>query len=74
MIATAQKLHNKQVKPDFMKSARLIGEVYGHIDNHVGDAFLEYRLRHLLYNGVFEIKGIPKGMRYYRVKLKECGK
>lgn len=70
IITTAQKLHSKRKEKEFMKAARIIGEVYGRIDNHVGDAFLEDRLRALIYKGVFEIKGIPKGMRYYSVKLK----
>lgn len=70
IVTSAQRLHAKQREKDFIKSGRLIGEVYGHIDNNVGDAYLEYRLRNLIYNGVFEIKGIPKGMRYYSVKLR----
>jgi hypothetical protein len=44
--------------------------VYGQNGHIVGDAFLEYRLRTLINNGVFDIKGVPKGMRYYSVKLK----
>lgn len=70
IITAAQHLHSKQKEKDFMKSARIIGEVLGHIDNHVGDTFLEYRLRSLIYKGTFEIKGIPKAMRYYSVKLR----
>ncbi|MBY0149215.1 DUF1835 domain-containing protein [Neobacillus niacini] len=70
IITAAQHLHSKQKEKDFMKSARIIGEVLGHIDNNVGDTFLEYRLRSLIYMGIFEIRGIPKGMRYYSVKLK----
>jgi Protein of unknown function/Domain of unknown function (DUF1835) len=70
IVTAAQHLHSKQKEKDFMKSARIIGEVLGHIDNHVGDTFLQYRLRSLIYKGIFEIKGIPKGMRYYSVKLR----
>lgn len=70
IVSTAHKLHAKQKEKDFIKSGRLIGDVYGQTDTNVGDAFLEYRLRSLVYEGVFEIKGIPKGMRYYSVKLK----
>ena len=69
IVTAAQHLHSKQKETDFLKSGSLIGEVLGHIDNNVGDAFLEYRLRSLIYKEVFEIKGIPKGMRYYNVKL-----
>ena len=70
IINTAQRLHNKQKNKDFMKSASLIGEVLAHLCQYVGDLFLEYRVRDLIYNGVFDIKGIPKAMRYYSVKLK----
>lgn len=70
IISKAHKLHAKQEEKDFIKSGRLIGNVLGHIDNNVGDAYLEYRLRHLIHTGVFEINGIPKGMRHYSVKLK----
>lgn len=70
IVSKAQKLHAKQEEKDFIKSGRLIGNVLGHIDNNVGDAYLEYRLRYLINTGVFEINGIPKGMRYYSVKLR----
>ncbi|WP_243355478.1 DUF1835 domain-containing protein [Bacillus litorisediminis] len=70
IVTAARQLHAKQKEKDFIKAGRLIGEVLGRLGNPVGDAYLEYRLRSLLYNGVFEIKGIPKGMRYYSVKLR----
>ncbi len=69
IIEYARKLHAEQEKHDFILSAGLIGEVLGHLDQPIGDAFLEDRLRTLIYKGVFEIKGIPKGIRYYSVKL-----
>ncbi|RST76543.1 DUF1835 domain-containing protein [Siminovitchia acidinfaciens] len=70
IIDSAQRLHNEQEQYEFMLSARIIGDVLGHLEERVSDSFLEYRLRTLIYNGVFDIKGVPKGMRYYRVKLK----
>lgn len=70
IVSTAHKLHAQQEEKEFIKSGRIIGDVYGQIDTSVSDAFLEYRLRSLVYEGIFEIKGIPKGMRYYSVKLK----
>lgn len=71
IIEKARYLHNGQNKPEFMKSARLIGEVLGHSDQYVGDVFFEYRVRQLILQGVFEIEGVPKAMRYYSVRLKE---
>ncbi|WP_083930213.1 DUF3658 domain-containing protein [Paenibacillus sanguinis] len=35
-----------------------------------GDAYFEYRLRTLVYDGVLEIKGFPTAMRYYSVRRK----
>lgn len=70
IIKKAKRLHAKQKKKDFMKSARLIGEVLGHLDQYVGDGFLEYRLRELIEKGVFESEGSLEAMRFYSVKLK----
>ncbi|GIN73914.1 hypothetical protein J14TS2_43890 [Bacillus sp. J14TS2] len=69
LITAAQNLH-KQKGRAFIQAGRLIGEVLGQIDGMVGDSFLEYRVRSLIYQGFFEIKGIPKAMRYYSVKIR----
>jgi hypothetical protein len=69
IIKTAQRIQKK--RKGFMKSARLIGEVIGHLEDYLGDSFVEYRVRNLVLNGVFEIKGVPKGMRFYSVRLRE---
>ncbi|MDG5471184.1 DUF1835 domain-containing protein [Jeotgalibacillus sp. ET6] len=66
IIKKAEKLQ----KDEFVKSARLIGEVYGHLDQYIGDEYIEYRLRHLIMSGRFEIEGVPRAMRFYSVKLK----
>lgn len=70
IIDSAQRLHNEQDEYDFLLTGRIIGDVLGHLEQRISDSFLEYRLRTLIYEGVFEIKGIPKSMRHYRVKLK----
>ncbi|TQR38069.1 DUF3658 domain-containing protein [Brevibacillus brevis] len=36
----------------------------------MGDFFLEYRIRHLIYSGVLELKGIPKSMRHYSIRIR----
>ena len=69
LVDTVRKIHTKRKNHDFIKSARLIGEAMGHIPQYIGDQFLEYRVRHLIVNGQFEIKGVPKAMRYYSVRL-----
>lgn len=70
LISTARKIHRERKNHDFIKCARLIGEAIGHITQYIGDQFLEYRVRHLILNGCFEIEGVPKAMRYYSVRLK----
>lgn len=71
IINTYKKLHIQQGNEDFIKTSNIIGELLGDVVGHVGHDFLEYRVRCLIYDGIFEIKGIPKGMRYYSVRLKD---
>ncbi|KPH69323.1 MULTISPECIES: DUF1835 domain-containing protein [Bacillaceae] len=70
IIKKVKKLHGKQVTREFIKSARVIGEVLGHLDQYIGDTFLEYRIRKLIEAGVFESKGSLEQMRFYSVRLK----
>lgn len=55
---------------EFLKAARVIGEVIGHSGQYTGDAFIEYRLRELIYGGKLKIQGVPRAMRYYSVRSK----
>lgn len=75
MINTAKNLQierERAKEPEvFMKSARLIGEVIGHLDQYMGDTFFEYRLRKLIEKGVFEMEGNLKAMRFYSVRLQQ---
>lgn len=54
----------------FVKTGRIIGEIYGQLEGRVNTAILEYRLRTLAFEGHFEIKGIPKSISHYSVRLK----
>ncbi|AMA74174.1 DUF1835 domain-containing protein [Aneurinibacillus thermoaerophilus] len=69
IIQAAQKFHNKQKQKNFMKAARVIGEALGSLEQYVGDEFLEYRLRMLISQNVFEAIGSLEAMRYYSVRL-----
>ncbi|KQL50533.1 hypothetical protein AN964_23025 [Heyndrickxia shackletonii] len=69
IIKKAKKLHGNKKQKDFMKSARLIGEVLGHLEQYVGDEFLEYRLKKLIEAGIFEAEGSLAAMRFYNVRL-----
>ncbi|WP_342550150.1 DUF3658 domain-containing protein [Paenibacillus sp. FSL P2-0089] len=69
-----EKLDSLQPPPGddgFLKSARLVGEALGYCEQYVGDAYFEYRVRELIYNGVLEIKGVPTAMRFYSIRRKK---
>ena len=71
IIECAEKLEKEKPEERVHKAPRLIGEVLGHMEQLIGDIFLEYRLRTLIQQGVFEMEGTLKAMRYYSVKLKK---
>lgn len=48
----------------------VIDETVKKMDESANVFFLEYRIRHLIYSWVLELKGIPKSMRHYSVKLR----
>ncbi|KKI92817.1 hypothetical protein WQ54_07805 [Bacillus sp. SA1-12] len=67
IIEKAKKLIGK--KKGFIMCARLVGEVYGHIFQYIGDGFLEYRVRKLIEKGIFEYEGSLEAMRLYSIKF-----
>jgi hypothetical protein len=69
IIEVINELHKKQKKKDFFRTGRVIGEALHRMEEIVGDFYLEYRIRHLIYNGVLELRGVPRSMRHYSVKL-----
>ncbi|KOS68984.1 hypothetical protein AEA09_10805 [Lysinibacillus contaminans] len=71
IIRTVEKLHNEQITKDFIKTGTVLGELVTQMDEIINIWFLEYRVRHLVYSGVLELKGIPKSMRHYSIKLFE---
>jgi hypothetical protein len=70
IIDTARKLQVERNNNDFIKAGRLIGTVLEHLNQLVGDFYLEYRLRHLIGSGVFLVEGPLEAMRSYSVRLK----
>ncbi|UOB81466.1 DUF1835 domain-containing protein [Bacillus sp. ZJS3] len=56
---------------EFLKAPRVIGEALGHVEQLVGDTFLEYRLKELIKQEVFEFVGSLEEMRFYSVKLRK---
>ncbi|WP_191561220.1 DUF1835 domain-containing protein [Metabacillus idriensis] len=70
IINVIEKLHRQQEKKDFIKTGLLIGEIINLMDDLISVFYLEYRIRHLIYIGVLELKGIPKSMRHYSVQMR----
>ncbi|WP_212734376.1 DUF1835 domain-containing protein [Bacillus yapensis] len=69
IIETLEEMHLEQEQKDFIKTADLIGEILTR-NLQIDIFYLESRIRHLVYSKVFELKGIPKSMRHYSVKLR----
>ncbi|WP_026695462.1 DUF1835 domain-containing protein [Peribacillus kribbensis] len=70
ILDVLKQMHYNQPAKDFMKTGSVIGTILGTIDELISDSFLEYRIRHLVYSGVLELKGVPKSMRHYSVKVR----
>lgn len=56
---------------EFLKAPIVIGEALGLVEQLVGDTFLEYRLKELIKQEVFEFVGSLDEMRFYSVKLRK---
>lgn len=69
ILKTIEKLHQQQDTKDFVNVGDVIGELLVMMDTYIDVFFLEYRIRHLIYSGALALKGIPKSMRHYSVKL-----
>ncbi|MGK5509127.1 DUF1835 domain-containing protein [Brevibacillus formosus] len=70
ILQAVEKLHQEQGNKEYISTARVIGEILQQMDEGIGDFFLEYRIRNLIYSGVLELKGIPKSMRHYSIRLR----
>ena len=68
IIETARKTHFQMKKEPYIKSARLVGEVYGELRDF-DDLFIEYRVRKLIEQGQLEYRGDLSAMRFYEVRL-----
>lgn len=57
-------------KRGFVKCARIVGEVIGHVPQHIGTYFIEYRIMRLIVDGLLDMEGVPSAMHRYSVKMK----
>lgn len=56
-------------KKGYILCLRLVGEVYGHIFQYIGDSFIEYRIRKLIGIGIFTYEGSLKEKHGYVIKF-----
>ncbi len=70
IINALEKLHVEKEGREFIKVGALIGSLLEHTDYFIDAFYLEFRIRALVYNGTFELKGIPKSMWHYSVRLR----
>ncbi|MBD8070143.1 DUF1835 domain-containing protein [Bacillus sp. PS06] len=54
----------------FVKTGAVIAEFLNISKMPVNPFYLEYRIRDMVYNGRLELKGVPRSMRHYSVRLK----
>ena len=69
IINLARQLQRECGPEEFMPAMRLISEVIGYLEQYVGDDFLEFRVRTLVREGIFEMEGNFEGMRFYSIRL-----
>ena len=68
ILDSIERCHIHHGNKDFIKVGHIIREIY---QQHFIDIFfLEYRIRYLIYNGLLELKGIPKSLWHYSVKIR----
>ena len=71
IVNLARRLQRECGPEKFMPAMRLVGEIIGHLEQYVGDDFLEFRVRILVQDGIFEMKGKFEGMQFYSICLTE---
>lgn len=62
-------LETVRAQTDFIGAGEVIGKAMER-DEAANAFFLEYRIRHLVHSGRLEMKGVPKSMRHYRVRIR----
>ncbi|MFP3420488.1 MAG: DUF1835 domain-containing protein [Bacillota bacterium] len=73
LVKMAKRVQQSESEGEYIKTPRLIGEVIGHLDQYIGDDFIEYRLKTLIDQGIFDMIGKRSSMRFYSIKLTEFG-
>ena len=74
IIQYANELQSKYGIDEFYNATRLIGHVLGWSQHDINDTWIDYRLRMLIKNRVFDYTGDTREMRSYQVRLKNIHK
>lgn len=70
ILEAIKKFLKKQKNKEYILAAQVVGDINARSEEFIDYFFLEYRIRELVYKGVLDIKGVPKSMRHYRVKIR----
>jgi len=69
ILECVTRIHSDKQSPAFIKAARVIGEVVGHLEYPVSDSWIEYRIRSLIHANQLTYKGSLHSMRTYNIKI-----
>lgn len=58
-----------QREDEFIQAVKVIGEVIGHTEQPLFDAWIEYRIRSLIHSGQLDYEGSLQSMRMYHIKV-----
>ncbi|WP_144786881.1 DUF1835 domain-containing protein [Lysinibacillus fusiformis] len=71
IVKRLKLMHQEQEHVDFIQTGTFLLELVTRMEEPPNIFYLEYRIRYLVYNGTLALKGIPKSMRHYYVKIRE---
>ncbi|MFD1361560.1 DUF1835 domain-containing protein [Lentibacillus salinarum] len=69
IIKCAKRLHYEMCDFEFINATRVIGEVIGHSEQLLSDAWVEYRIRSLIHSGHLIYEGDLQSTRMYKIKV-----
>lgn len=71
IVMRLKEMHQEQGNVDFIQTGTFLLELLARMEEPPNIFYLEFRIRYLVYNGTLALKGIPKSMRHYYVKIRQ---
>lgn len=71
IMECAKTIQNEKLNLEYINATRVIGEVLGHSEQSLSDAWIEYRVRSLIRSGHLVYEGNLQSMRMYKIKVVE---